>query len=377
MILHIVEDDKFIDVTYNIFEIVSPNNNEFMVVTKQEKFKYIKTTPITKISPLKFLSKRFAKSLNKYEFVVLHWLDDMKKQLVINAPKNVKFVWIGWGGDYYGYIDKNLYLPLTRHLVDEMSKTESKISAKSKIKNFIKEKIFLKDVKNIDKVFNKISYFVPPIEEDYLILKKKFQNFNPKFIDRNYGTLELSIKQDFIICGKNILIGNSATPENNHLDTFNIISGFDISDRKIICPLSYGNMHYAERIKNRGQFLFGDNFVPINDFLPISEYNKIIGSCSIVIMNHLRQQALGNILAMMYFGAKIFLNSENPIFHFLKRNGAVIFSLEELNNTSIMDGISDREIGTNREFLLGYWSENSVVRKTEKLIKIVKESKHE
>ena len=67
MILHIVSDDKFIDMAYNMFEKASPNNNEFMVVTNKEKFNYIKTTPITKITRKKFLSKSFAQKLINYE----------------------------------------------------------------------------------------------------------------------------------------------------------------------------------------------------------------------------------------------------------------------------------------------------------------------
>ena len=55
MILHIVHDEKFIDGAYKRFEEVSPNNNEFMVISnnKQRQFKYIKNTPITIISQYK------------------------------------------------------------------------------------------------------------------------------------------------------------------------------------------------------------------------------------------------------------------------------------------------------------------------------------
>jgi len=92
MILHIVPDEKFIDMAYDIFEEASPNNNEFMVVTKQKKFKYIKTTPITKISRFKFLSKQFANSLKRYEFVVILFLGEKVKNFILNTDDKIKFV---------------------------------------------------------------------------------------------------------------------------------------------------------------------------------------------------------------------------------------------------------------------------------------------
>lgn len=32
---------------------------------------------------------------------------------------------------------------------------------------------------------------------------------------------------------------------------------------------------------------------------------------------------------MMYFGAKVFLNKENPVYEFFKNNDAIVFSMEE------------------------------------------------
>ena len=42
--------------------------------------------------------------------------------------------------------------------------------------------------------------------------------------------------------GNNILIGNSRSYANNHLEIFSILSKFNIANRKVIVPLSYGNM---------------------------------------------------------------------------------------------------------------------------------------
>lgn len=375
MILHIVPDDKFIDMAYNMFEKASPNNNEFMVVGKHEKFKYIKTTPITKISPMKFLSKSFAKNLEKYEFVVIHWIDDLKKQLITNAPKGVKFVWIGWGGDYYNYINKNLFLQTTANLMKNVNLQIQPDGFLTKIKRNIKELLFLKDIKDFEKVLHKLSYFAPVLYEDYLLVKNSFNNFNPEYLDWNYGTLEDDlIKQDLNISGKNILLGNSATFENNHIEAIDLLCKLDLDNRKVICPLSYGSKEYANEIINYGNQTLGISFEPLTDFMPIDKYNEIISSCSIVVMNHLRQQAVGNIVIMLYFGAKVFLNRENPVYEFFKNNGAVIFSMDELTDKTIDMKLTREEKYINKEVLKKYWARDVMLEKTKNLINTMREN---
>lgn len=324
MILHIVPDDKFIDMAYNMFEKASPNNNEFMVVTNKEKFNYIKTTPITKVSRKKVLSKSFTQNLSKYEFVVLHTLNDISKRVILNSSDDVKFVWLGWGFDYYCYLDKKLLLDKTIILKEKLFQKNEFVGKGilRKIKNFIKYNTIYKDVNNTEKVMNKINYFVPVLYEDYLLVQKEFKNFYPKYLDWNYGTLEEDlIKQDLNISGKNILLGNSASFENNHVEAIDLLSKLDLNARKIICPLSYGNKKYGQEVTNYAKYKFNDKFEPLIDFMPIEDYNKIISSCSVVVMNHLRQQAVGNIVIMLYFGAKVFLNKENPVYEFFINNG--------------------------------------------------------
>ena len=370
MILHIVLDEKFIDMAYNIFEKVSPKNNEFMVITDENKFKYIKTTPITKITKSEFLSRSFAKSLDKYEFIVIHLLNENTKKIILNAHKNIKFLWIGWGFDYYGYVEKKLFLPKT----NKLSKTLSHDSFTKKILKTLKLKY--KNLNDKKRVLNRINYFAPVLYEDYQLVEGAIKNFEPKYLDWNYGTLEddLIKEEDIKISGNNILLGNSASFENNHLEAIDMLKKLDLKNKKIISPLSYGDMTYASEIKEYGIKQLGESFEPLTTFMNLDEYNKLISTCSIVIMNHLRQQALGNIVLMMYFGAKIFLNKENPIYDFFIHNQAIIFPMEKLNNKNIRTRLTTKEIEINRIVLRKYWSREVMSNKTRNLIKIMKEN---
>jgi len=373
MILHIVPDEKFIDMAYKVFEKSDPDNNEVVVITKQENLNHIKITPVIKKSSFDVLSKNFTKNLEKYEFVVLHWLDEVKMQLVMNSSSKVKFIWIGWGGDYYQYINKELFLPSTKKIIAKQNGTKRK---KIKLfKLFLKNKLYMKDIKKVDKVFKRIKYFAPVLYEDYKLLKNEFKEFHPKYIDWNYGTLEDDLikgYENFSIDGDNILIGNSDTATNNHMEVFDMVKLLNTEKRQIIVPLSYGNIEYRDQVIKYGENVL-ENFNPLINFMHIDEYNKIISTCSIVIMNHLRQQAVGNIVIMLYFGAKIYLNRENPVYDFFKRHNAIIFSIDELTNESINMKLTKDEIDTNRNILRMYWSRSVIMGKTKKLINLMKE----
>ena len=81
-----------------------------------------------------------------------------------------------------------------------------------------------------------------------------------------------------ISLGDSILIGNSATFSNNHLDVFDIIKN---TTSKIVVPLSYGAYDYQDykkRIIFEGNKIFKDNFLPIESFLTIKKYNKLLMS---------------------------------------------------------------------------------------------------
>lgn len=371
MILHIIIDQKFIDTAYNIFERLYPGKNEYILPTLDKEIKYIRKTKFKKLSYFELIKKDFYKNLNKYDFVVIHCLTNICKYIIARAPSNIKFVWIGWGSDYYQFINKDLLLKDTKklkrkHDIENFINDLKKINFKKFIKAILVNIIF----KDINKLINKIDYFAPVLYEDYVLFKNsiKFKT-SIKYIEWNYGTLEENFVQDFNLKVKanNILVGNSASYENNHLETFNLLKKFNLFNRKIIAPLSYGNKKYCQEIINYGKNIFKDNFYPLVDFFDLKDYINIISSCNIVIMNHKRQQALGNIITMLYAGAKVFLDKENTIYSFFKRNGVYIFTIDDINQQNLDSKLDEDKIIKNREILINLWGEKTILEKTKNL----------
>lgn len=386
MILHLVNDEKFIDMALRVFEEVYPGQNECIVLSETNELKYIKSTQCKIVDINTTNIKEFAITLKKYDAVILHSLDFYKLEVLRYLPKNVVTVWLGFGYDYYDLIAKDntdLFDVKTKELyLLQHSKIDSNQSLIRNDKYILirmlkKIKRLILGIKIKKDLVNKITFFAPVLNEEYKMVQNALQyDFKPRFLDWNYGTLEDDLIRGFenvSLNSNNILLGNSASYANNHLDAFDVLTKLDIKDRQIITPLSYGDSIYRDKIISEGNKLFGKDFMPLIDFMPIDEYISLISSCSVVIMNHIRQQALGNIITMMYLGTTIFLKKENPVYKFFKGKDATIFSIEELekNHDLINYRLTKNEIEKNRVILRQNWSREVAQQKTKKLIDLV------
>jgi len=222
----------------------------------------------------------------------------------------------------------------------------------------------------------RVDYFSSPIEEDYHLLKWAHgRRFGAKYAQLNYG----SVEKTFLTgpdrpLGEDILVGNSATPTNNHLEAFELLATLGVGNRKVFVPLNYGDDAYRDAVLKAGAHLLGDAFQPILEFLPLAKYNELISHCSIVIMNHRRQQALGNICTMLYRGAKVFLDEENPVYGFFKDRGAHIYPMKmfDQQHGDLFDRVSIAEVAKNRAIMDKYWAHDVIMTNARDFIRRVR-----
>lgn len=366
-ILHLSPDDKFVDMALVYFEFLKPNLNTLFVYANK-KPTYVKS-PATLVNKDTIFTE-FDKK--KYGLIVIHSLSPVWFDFIRKIAKDIPIVWVGWGYDYYDLMSNDLLLHKTEKLTHKLGIIDS-------CKNFLRKikKIYL--YRNKMEVVERLNYFSPVLHLEYEQIKSKLNlDKFPDYVYFNYGSLEKNFIRGYEnkkVNGKNILIGNSATDTNNHLEVFDLLKDIKIEDSvKVVCPLSYGNEKYKKLIVEIGKNEFKDSFDPLVDFIDIDSYiNKII-SCRVVIMNHVRQQAFGNIITMLYLGAKIFLRKENPIYVFLKAQGAVIYSIQDLeDNHSLFEGdLSDMDVMKNREVLQLFISESVAIEKTQNIIDLAR-----
>lgn len=381
-ILHLASNDKFINHAYQSFESVYPNANTVLIFEYEVlKSQYTPHPDFTIVGYKDILNPAFIKGLEQYDLVILHSIYPQFVSIVNRAPKSVKFVWIGWGFDYYRFIykdERELYLPKTLELFE---RTRQRQSLPRRIIQTLKQpyKKFLKmDEDSRIKAIEKCAAFSPVLEDDYERVQQAGMIKNlPPFIDWNYGSLEEHWVKGFIgqrCDGDHILIGNSSDIENNHLDALESLSKAEKGkDQNVIVPLSYGDGRCIPDVLTKGKKLFGDDLHALQDFMPIEDYISIIKSCGFVIMNHKRQQGIGTIVLMLYLGAKVFMQENCPSYHFFKRGGAKIFTVQELerNPALLQSRLPEKDIETNIAMLEKFWSKRAIENKTSALVETV------
>jgi dTDP-N-acetylfucosamine:lipid II N-acetylfucosaminyltransferase len=219
-----------------------------------------------------------------------------------------KTTWILWGSDLYFYKLKEKNLRSTSY-------------------EFLRKRII-----------KKIPTIACFVKGDYEIAKEVYKtnaNYKPILypIPTNFELLEHIKRSE--VQEKIILLGNSADPSNGHIEIIEVLSKYKDENFKIICPLSYGNINgYAEKVINKGKEFFSDKFIILEKLLNENEYSNLLASVSVAIMNHNRQQGLGNVLSLLYLGKKVYLKKETTAFKYFSNLRIEIFSTENINNES-------------------------------------------
>lgn len=156
----------------------------------------------------------------------------------------------------------------------------------------------------------------------------------------------------------NVQIGNSADEGNHHLEAFSLIKSRKALDVQVHVPLAYGGKgRYVQRVLEAGRELFGERFSPITSFMPIDEYLCFLGSIDIAVFNHRRQQAMGNILALLAREKKVYLRSEVTSMQMLEKLGIKIYRTEEFN----LDPIPADIAKLNGRIVKEYFSEETLL----------------
>lgn len=359
--LHIIRDHIFFDSVIRIFESIEPGLHEYYILSSRKELKYVKSKKVKFIRPAVLYYFFFVLKL-RFDSVIIHGLNSkFLGHFLINKCRNIKVLWIGWGFDYYDLIENDLLKEKTRKMVGSEQYTFD-LKVESRFLRFINIPIDKK------KLLKTIDYFAPVLESEYNLIKEKsFYEDLPLFLDWNYLTLEDDLIKGFenlTIQGNNILVGNNANPFNNHLDAFLDIQEFPFSFENVICPLSYGDKSKNDFIISEGNKVFKDRFYPITDFLKYEDYIKNIISCKFVFINSIKQNALGNIVVMLYLGAYIILDERNPVYVFFKKLGIQIYSIEDAK-LGLFDDIN---LMRTRLVLKDIWGRDSIQVKSKVLI---------
>ena len=334
-ILHIADDEKFINGANYLFDRAFPGSNTFVIIMPPRKRepRYVDPKPNFIFEPKspKIIQKLLTLSA-AYDVVILHKVDRLKGALLLQSDEPEKFMGIIFGAEVFNSnIMGDDYLgEKTRKLAEGIREKTIMGYAKEFYGKIRYRKIhdLYRDV-SIEEVLNRLSCFGSVTEnayDDYY--KKGILRSKKTLIPFTYYPLEFIIKDPELRAnGPHILLGNSASATNNPVEAIDRLSESDLKDRKVFVPLCYGDRRYAKEIIKYGRDRLGKNFKPLLKFMPLEEYNRVISRCGVVIMNHQRSQAFGNVIASLYMGARVYLN-DTDLYRYFTGLGCHVYLIE-------------------------------------------------
>lgn len=198
------------------------------------------------------------------------------------------------------------------------------------------------------KLLKRIDYIQTPLMVEQNILRK-LPYFNAKpFKMSGRG---VAPKPERVVVhdeAGSILINHSAAYTNNVLGVMRALSKIDLHGRELIFPIVYGWDKVKDKVKEYDG-LNGCKAVYIEDRLPLEEYENMMSKCTHAIYGTLRQQALGNIFGCFKTGVKVFLYKDSMNYKQFKKDGFVVFSIEEMDFEALSIPMSKTDALHNNE----------------------------
>ena len=239
MFLHVVHPDpKFPVHIQSLFESVEPGGHVFTFYQASNRLESLPSG--FKNFECSESLRQIVESRDDWEGIIMHGVLENIFPYVSILPK-VTVAWFFWGFELYKPAfrnNKGLYGSLTSNLV------KSKSFRKNVVHHY--QKLCKRFKKYESPMLPHVDIVVTPFKEDFDLFKK-LGIFTDRHRWLNAPTLTLSRMVDLgskVKSAENdldILVGNSAYPANNHLEVFKKLQDYDLSGRKVVVPLTYGN----------------------------------------------------------------------------------------------------------------------------------------
>lgn len=374
---HIITQDKFFDqYIEDIYSLHAEQDNVIWVRGNKGDNNYLKTTrPIEYLGTDKSYVVEKLKEINIEDKLFVSCFDTWIGELILLSGILCQVYAYVMGGEFYAepkgwhaswLYDKATYHQLQLHgefpyikwtrrnplhwvrIFDDIKKIK-------KFKHEIKEEYL-----NKEKVVERLNYIVLPEQdrEEFMLIKKLYPSIHAEMasglFDQNFdAAIQLPPKFRVSSC-YNILLGNSADPSNNHIEGLRWIKKNIKENCEVYSVLSYGSDLGKQLAIKEGFKLFGKHFHPIMNFMNRSDYLSFLNDMDVIIMNHNRQQAVGNIMTSIVLGKPVILKAKNVVYQMLMSNRlSSVFTLEDCSKFGIEALIqkSTTDITYNREIV--------------------------
>ncbi len=373
MILHFLPDGLISNDLVNNFLHLG-GEHTFLVFSRQP------STPIQHIDPsVQYVqvfgsdpkeAKRVIAQLSP-KAIILHSLPSVFAQALAAVPISIPICWMVWGYDLYelSVIKPRLYAPFTRQFLlkrDWFFPIRVFMKSNPFFRWFFYRILLNRENKEqaILNVFPRIRYFCTYIREDYDVFTSFFP-YRPEYVESVFSSIDqyLAGRMDAVVpdSASNVLIGNSNSATSNYPDAIRKVAPHAKLIDKVFVILSYGEEEgYAEEVLACGKQYLGSQFHPVLTVMDRHKYIELLQSCHTGVFYHYRQQAMGNIIAMLYLGCRVYLSEENPAFKYFIRNEISVFSIEKELDQTGFSHLNPRMALENRQKMMSLFSKEKV-----------------
>ncbi len=356
MNLHIFQDSLgyFLDGTVNRIERLDKGNNLYLNLNTELKIKNQNVTYI----PFDF--NTIGASLDEYKDikrVYLHFYNYVSKfclERIKRHHPDAIMIWVFWSAEFYSLpeFEHKLYLPFSRKFLARKLFQNKWRSYLSKVKSIITGRPFYNH-KELIKSYYQLDYLASLLEKDYEQVVA-YSKAPIKYLPFAYVSYDQLIDHNLlkeVRHGNKIMVNHSADPSLNHYEILKQLSLNEISN-PVFVPLAYGNNEYAKAIEEEGRKLLGGQIEFQLDFIPKEVYSKKMLELGYAIFNIPIQQGLGNLLALLWVGVKVFLREENTAYQNFKEWGLHVYSIQkDLPSETFTSFLSEDQIQHNRSIL--------------------------
>ncbi|HEX9513597.1 MAG TPA: TDP-N-acetylfucosamine:lipid II N-acetylfucosaminyltransferase [Puia sp.] len=329
--LHLFSDPKFADIHIDRFNDPS-FENRFICLMADFQYEGSNLPLLEWVVPFSSAYDALQQNSSSFDLVFVYNLDYIKSCFINGLPKEVLVVWHLYGTEIYNNYEPfrfSIYSDLTRNILhlNRLFRLKSRVKrVLSRGKYFLLNKKATYDEIHLAILRVNFLAWYSKIEYDYIQSRLPFKL--PAFLP-----LSVLVKEPAdLLSSRNrtnsIWLGNSASPENNHLDILTLFFKMAFKD-PIIVPFSYGGPELYTRFLKDFKKRTGLNIALLENFVHYNRFTDLIGNCRTAVFNSYRQMALGTIFISIKYGLKVYLNELNPSFAWLKSNGFHLYSIQQ------------------------------------------------
>lgn len=332
MNLHIVPDNVFINKFYeNLRELQILNNNKLIVRTNRAALKYVRhDLPFAPLYTSRFNS--LTGDTGSYEKVFIHQFTPLMYRWV-SVNNFHELNWMIWGSDLYNlpFLDAALYEPHTRKQYIRRTFTVQSL--------LYHAKVFALHHLHRKKAYSKVKNVLTWMRSEYEFALEHLPGLQAEhqfFFYENetpYVAIDEILRETPPRGNRRpaFILGNSSTPELNHLDAVRSLESQGV-EADLWIPLSYGDERYRSFLKKALSFYKGGEVRFIEEYMEFRQYLRLLNSADGLIMNNIRPQGYGNIFMMMYLGKSILLNKKNLSIRELEKSDLLWASIDSFHD---------------------------------------------